>query len=255
MYYSKMLYSLFLLVIKTSTESLWSRKEKQRLFDGRLSVACLSCGKLVLIPSKHRDIQHIHSAQHILGGVHSIHHREEQGQLRAWPQHHAFHNIHMYRDIHSVQHILGGVHSILHREEQGQLQAWPQHHAFHSVQHIRDDVHNILRKEEQDQLQPWPQVQPHVCHNIRKYRDIHNVLHILDGVHNILRKEEQDRPWLQAQPLPHACQYSVHMYKDIHIHILDGVHNILHKEEPDQPQPWALPLHRQQLPDRQWQST
>merc|ERR1719209_1654683 len=204
MYYSKMLYSLFLLVIKTSTESLWSRKEKQRLFDGRLSVACLSCGKLVLIPSKHRDIQHIHSAQHILGGVHSIHHREEQGQLQAWPQHHAFHNIHMYRDIHNVQHIL-------------------------------DDVHNILHTEELDQLQPWPLAQPHAFHNIRnvhKHKDIHSVRHILDDLCNILHTEEQDQlqPLLLAQPQLHACQYSVHMYKDIHIHILDDVHNILHKE-------------------------
>merc|ERR1719209_1375690 len=158
MYYSKMLYSLFLLVIKTSTESFWSRKEKQRLFDGRLSVACLNCGKLVLIPSKHRDIQHIHSVQHILGGVHSIHHREEQGQLQAWPQHHAFHNIlgvHRYKDI----HILDDVHNILHTEEQGQLQPWPQHHAFHNILgvhmyrdiHILDDVHNILHTEEQGQ--------------------------------------------------------------------------------------------------------
>merc|ERR1719209_717984 len=129
MYYSKMLYSLFLLVIKTSTESLWSRKEKQRLSDGHLSVACLSCGKLGLIPSKHRDIQHIHSVQHIQDDVHSIHHTEEQGQLQAWPQHHAFHNIqgvHRYRDIHSVWHILDGVHRIHHTEEQGQHQAWLQ---------------------------------------------------------------------------------------------------------------------------------
>merc|ERR1719209_2194345 len=150
MYYSKMLYSLFLLVIKTSTESFWSRKEKQRLSDGFLSVACLSCGKLVLIPSKHRDIQHIHSVQHILGGVHSIHHREGQGQLQAWPQHHAFHNIlgvRKYRDMHSVRH-------------------------------IQDDVHNILHTEEQDQLQPWPLAQPHAFHNIHnvhKHKDIHNV--------------------------------------------------------------------------------
>merc|ERR1711887_11217 len=164
-----MVYSLFLLVIKTSTESFWSRKEKQRLSDGHLAVAGLNCGKLVLIPSKHRDIQHIHSVQYILGGVHSIHHREEQGQLQAWPQHHAFHNIrnvHKYRDIHSV---------------------W----------HIPDDVHNILHTEEQGQLQPW----------------------------------------LLAQPQLHACQYSVHMYKDIHIHILDDVHNILHTEEQGQLQP------------------
>merc|ERR1719209_1455117 len=196
MYYSKMLYSLFLLVIKTSTESFWSRKEKQRLFDGRLAVACLSCGKLGLIPNKHRDIQHIHSVQHILGGVHSIHHREEQGQLQAWPQHHAFHNIHKYRDIHNARH-------------------------------IQDDVHNILHTEEQGQLQPWPLAQPHAFHNIRnvhKYKDIHSVRHILDDLRNILHTEEQD------QLQPHACQDNVHIYKDIHIHILDDVHNILHKE-------------------------
>merc|ERR1712002_186623 len=160
-----MLYSLFLLVIKTSTESLWSRKGKQRLFDGRLAVACLSCGKLVLIPSKHRDIQHIHSVQHILGGVHSIHHREEQGQLQAWPQHHAFHKIRKYRDIHNVRHILDGDHNIHHTEVQGQLQPWllDQLHACqYSVHrykdihiHILDDVHNSLHKEELDQLQPW----------------------------------------------------------------------------------------------------
>merc|ERR1711936_1187597 len=114
-----MLYSLFLLVIKTSTESFWSRKEKQRLFDGRLVVACLSCGKLVLIPSKHRDIQHIHSVQHILGGVHSIHHTEEQGQLQAW-----LNSDHIYKDIHI--HILDGVHNILHKEELDQLQPWAQ---------------------------------------------------------------------------------------------------------------------------------
>merc|ERR1719209_1636502 len=197
MYYSKMLYSLFLLVIKTSTEIFWSRKEKQRLFDGHLSVAGLNCGKLVLIPSKHRDIQHIHSVQHILGGVHSIHHREEQGQLRAWPQHHAFHNIHKYRDIHNVQHIL-------------------------------DDVHNILHIEELDQLQPWPLAQPHAFHNIldvHRYKDIHNVRHIQYGVHNILHKEEQGQPLLLVQPQLHACHNSVHIYKDIHIHILDDVHN------------------------------
>merc|ERR1719209_1944311 len=118
MYYSKKLYSLFLLVIKTSTESFWSRKEKQRLSDGRLSVACLSCGKLVLIPSKHRDIQHIHSVRHILGGVHSIHYREEQDQplLLVQPQPHACHNnVHIYKDIHI--HILDDVHNILHKEE------------------------------------------------------------------------------------------------------------------------------------------
>merc|ERR1719209_2561425 len=123
MYYSKMLYSLFLLVIKTSTESLWSRKEKQRLFDGRLAVACLSCGKIGLIPSKHRDIQHIHSVQHILDGVHSILHTEEQGQLQAWLQHHAFqyiHSVHRYRDIHNVRYIQDDVRNILHTEEQGQ---------------------------------------------------------------------------------------------------------------------------------------
>merc|ERR1719209_256742 len=228
MYYSKMLYSLFLLVIKTSTESFWSRKEKQRLFDGRLAVAGLNCGKLVLIPSKHRDIQHIHSVQHILDGVHSIHHREEQGQLQAWPQHHAFHNIqgvHKYRDIHSVWHIQDDVHSILRTEEQDQLQAWPQHHAFH----------NIL--------------------GVHRCRDIHSDWHIQDGVHNILHREEQGQPLLLVQPQLHACQDNVHIYKDIHIHILDGVHNILHKEELDQPQPWAQPLHRQQLPGRKWQST
>merc|ERR1719209_1978399 len=225
MYYSKMLYSLFLLVIKTSTESFWSRKEKQRLFDGRLAVACLSCGKLGLIPSKHRDIQHIHSVQHILDGVHSIHHREEQGQLQAWPQHHAFHNIHSVhkcRDIHSVWHIL-------------------------------DDVHNILHTEEQGQLQPWPLAQPHAFHNIRSvHKDIHSVQHIPDDVHNILHIEEQDllQHWLLVQL--HACQDNVHIYKDIHIHILDDVHNNLHKGELDQLQPWAQPLHRQQLPDRQW---
>merc|ERR1711887_176032 len=157
-----MVYSLFLLVIKTSTEIFWSRKEKQRLFDGRLSVAGLSCGKLVLIPSKHRDIQHIHSVQHILGGVHSIHHREEQGQLQAWPQHHAFHNIHKYRDIHSVQH-------------------------------IQDDVHNILRTEEQGQPLLLVQPQLHACHNnVHIYKDIH--IHILDDAHNILHKEELDQP-------------------------------------------------------------
>merc|ERR1719209_1768419 len=210
MYYSIMLYSLFLLVIKTSTESFWSRKEKQRLFDGHLSVAGLSCGKLVLIPSKHRDIQHIHSVQHILGGVHSIHHREEQGQLQAWLQHHAFHNIqrvHKYRD-----NIQDGVHNILCIEEQDQLQAWLQHHAFQYI------------------------------HSVHRYRDIHNVRYIQDDVRNILHTEEQGQPLLLVQPQLHACQYNVHMYKDIHIHILDGVHNILHKEELDQPQPWALPL-------------
>merc|ERR1719209_1460473 len=164
MYYSIMLYSLFLLVIKTSTESFWSRKEKQRLFDGHLSVAGLNCGQLVLIPSKHRDIQHIHSVQHILGGVHNIHHREEQGQLQAWLQHHAFHKIRKYRDIHNARHIQDDVHNILHTEEQGQLQPWPQHHAFHKIRkyrdihnarHIQDDARNILHTEEQGQLQPW----------------------------------------------------------------------------------------------------
>merc|ERR1711887_8655 len=177
-----MLYSLFLLVIKTSTEILWSRKEKQRLFDGCLSVACLSYGKLVLIPSKHRDIQHIHSVQHILGGVHSIHHRGEQGQLQAWPQHHAFHNIHsVHKDIHNVQHIL-------------------------------DDVHNILHIEGQGQLQPWPLAQPHAFHNIRnvhKHKDIHSVRHNPDDVHiHSLHTEGQDQlqPLLLAQPQLHACQ-------------------------------------------------
>merc|ERR1719435_570523 len=217
-----MLYSLFLLVIKTSTEILWSRKEKH------VTLLSSFCGRLITegsepIPSKHRDIQHIHSVQHIQDGVHSIHHRGEQGQLQAWPQHHAFHNIHKYRDIHSVQHILDGDHNIHHIEEQ-------------------------------DQLQPWPQAQPHAFQNsVHRYKDIRNVQHIQDGAHNILHTEEQDQPLILAQPQLHACQYSVHMYKDIRIHILDGVHNILHTEEQDQPQPWGQPLHRQQLPDRQWQ--
>merc|ERR1711936_1332747 len=209
-----MLYSLFLLVLKTSTEICWSRKEKQRLFYGRLTVAGLNCGKLVPIPSKHRDIQHIHSVQHILGGVHSIHHREEQDQLQAWPQHHAFHNIHKHRDVHNI----------LHTEEQDQLQAWPQHHAFHNI------------------------------HNVHKYRDIHNVWHIPDDVHNILHTEEQDQlqPLPLAQPHAFHNIHNVHKHKDIHnvLHILDDVHNILHTEEQDQPQPWAQPLHRQQLPGR-----
>merc|ERR1719209_863908 len=230
MYYSKMLYSLFLLVLKTSTEICWSKKEKQRLFYGRLTVACLNYGKLVLIPNKHRDIQYIHSVQRILGGVHSILHKEEQGQLQAWPQHHAFHNI---RNVHK-------------------------HRDIHNVWHIPDDVHNILHTEGQGQLQPLPLAQPHAFHNIRnfhKHKDIHNVLHILDDVHNILHTEEQGQrqPLLLAQPQHHACQDNVHIYKDIHIHILDDVHNILHKEELDQLQPWAQPLHRQQLPGRQWQ--
>merc|ERR1712002_105848 len=169
-----MLYSLFLLVIKTSTESFWSRKEKQRLFDGRLSVACLSCGKLGLIPSKHRDIQHIHSVQHILDDVHNILHTEELDQLQPWPlaQPHAFHNIldvHRYKDIHNVRHIQYGVHNILHKEEQGQplLLVQPQLHACHNSDHI--------------------------------YKDIH--IHILDGVHNILHKEELDQPQPWGQPL------------------------------------------------------
>merc|ERR1711887_99707 len=159
-----MLYSLFLLVIQTSTESFWSRKEKQRLFDGRLAVACLSCGKLGLIPSKHRDIQHIHSVQHILDDVRNILRIEEQGQLQAWPQHHAFHNIlgvHKHRDNHSVQHI--------------------------------QDVHNILHTEEQGQPLLLAQPQLHACqYNVHRYMDIH--IHILDGVHNILHKEELDQP-------------------------------------------------------------
>merc|ERR1719435_477367 len=162
-----MLYSLFLLVIKTSTEILWSRKEKHVTLLSSFCVRLITEGS-VPIPSKHRDIQHIHSVQHIQGGVHSIHHREEQGQLQAWPQHHAFLNIHsVHKDIHNVQHILDDVHNILHTEEQGQLQLWPlaQPHAFHnirsvhkdirSVQHIPDDVHSILHTEEQGQLQPW----------------------------------------------------------------------------------------------------
>merc|ERR1712215_423893 len=113
------------------------------------------------------DIQHIHSVQHILGGVHSIHHTEEQGQLQPWPQHHAFHNIHTvhkYRDIHSVRHIL-------------------------------DDVRNILHTEGQGQLQPLLLAQPqlHACQdNVHIYKDIH--IHILYGVHNILHKEELDQP-------------------------------------------------------------
>merc|ERR1711936_897567 len=222
-----MLYSLFLLVFMTSTEMFCSRKEKQRLFYGCHSVVGYSCSKLVLIPSKHRDIQRIHSVQHILGGVHSIHHREEQGQLQAWPQHHAFHKIRKYRDIHNALH-------------------------------IQDDVHNILHTEEQGQLQPLPLAQPHAFHNIRnvhKHKDIHSVRHILDDLRNILHTEEQDQlqPLLLAQP--HACQDNVHIYKDIHIHILNDVHNIHHKEELDQPQPWAQPLHGQQLLDRQWQCT
>merc|ERR1719435_130465 len=101
-----MLYSLFLLVIKTSTEILWSRKEKHVTLLSSFCVRLRSEGS-VPIPSKHRDIQHIHSVQHIQGGVHSIHHRGEQGQLQAWPlaQPHAFHNIHKYKDIRNVQHI------------------------------------------------------------------------------------------------------------------------------------------------------
>merc|ERR1712055_1108080 len=139
---------------------------KIALFSIPTSVRLSSEGS-VLIPSKHRDIQHIHSVQHILGDVHSIHHREEQGQLQAWPQLHAFHNIHsVHKGIHSVLHILDDVHNILHTEEQGQLQPWllaqPQLHACqYSVHmytdihiHILDDVHNILHKEELDQLQP-----------------------------------------------------------------------------------------------------
>merc|ERR1719435_756363 len=223
-----MLYSLFLLVIKTSTEIVWSRKEKHVTLLSSFCVRLITEGS-VPIPSKHRDIQHIHSVQHIQGGVHSIHHRGEQGQLQAWPQHHAFHNIqsvHKYRDIHSV---------------------W----------HIQDDVRNILHIEEQDQLQPLLLAQPHAfqyIHSVHRYRDNHSVRHIQD-VHNILRIEEQGQlqPLLLVQPQLHACHNSVHIYKDIHIHILDGVHNILHTEELDQPQPWAQPLHRQQLPDRQWQ--
>merc|ERR1719435_400595 len=157
-----MLYSLFLLVIKTSTEMLWSRKEKHVTLLSSFCVRLITEGS-VLIPSKHRDIQHIHSVQHIQGGVHSIHHRGEQGQLQAWPQHHAFHNIRKYRDIHSVRHILDGDRNILHREEQ-------------------------------DQLQPWPQAQPHAFHNIHsvhKHMDIHSVQHNPDDVHNILHIEEQ----------------------------------------------------------------
>merc|ERR1712215_83632 len=164
-----MLYSLFLLVLMTSTEIFFSRKEKQRLFDGRLSVADLNCGKLVLIPSKHRDIQHIHSVRHILGGVHNIHHTEEQGQLQPLPlaQPHAFRNI---RNVHK-------------------------HKDIHNVRHILDDVRNILHTEEQGQLQPWllAQPQPHACQdNVHIYKDIH--IHILDDVHNILHKEELDQP-------------------------------------------------------------
>merc|ERR1719430_2321235 len=170
------------------------------------SLAGLSCGKRGLNPSRRRDIQHIHSVQHIQDGVRSNLRTEEQGQLQAWPQHHAFHNIHnvhMYRDIHSVQHILDGVH--------------------------------IHHREGRDQLQPWPLVQPHAFHS--RHRDIRNVQHTLDDVHNILRTEElgQLQPLLLVQL--HAFHSSVHRHKDIHIHILDGDHNILHTEELDQPQP------------------